>query len=528
MFAKALRDPSEKQYLYDISKYYKIWFSLEPDLFLGIENQLRFVHMRHNNPNSTLYFIYSRICLSQKAISALNDFCAQYLIIPIVFEDIEYVLKDDMDKIMYHLAKEEIHHAVSKKGGNMAAAADITRLIAPLSELYGIYSDFDVQSRLSDFNTQYITLRGPILLNSELVCDQQKGHVILCPNTDFLAFSLNENNPDMLTDDALNAIRHVQTDIIENYKRPIVWKKISLNIPAKDLIAYPELPKLLDDFHLQYPENPSIFDFRSYVLNLPENPDKKEAIEPIKSLLYRFSVINISGPGICSSFFKSMLPSDYKNMPTFIPYNNQKWFPYLDLYERCEIGFYDPIYDKIDTKNRLTSAYASKGKEIYCDQSWTKKGMDAKMIREENLLNASIALQKTCRRHMLWKNYPDESLFFKIKAICSKESSISPRIDKNYESLLTALRDKNYALALRRASNGLKVSIVRLLLEYKKNARIHFDLNEVSISANKTALDLVLEAKPSTNTGKAKQTEIIKLLEDAGAIKAYEPITLAI
>ena len=152
--------------------------------------------------------------------------------------------------------------------------------------------------------------------------------------------------------------------------------------------------------------------------------------------------------------------------------------------------------------------------------------MSAKIQREEQLLHTSTVLLRVCRRHMLWKLCPEDALFFKIKTICSQQSVKSPRIDDNHASLLIALRDKNYALTLRKACIGLKLSIVKLLLEYKEKQGIDFDLNEASVSTGKTALDMVLESKPSSKTGQGNKAEIIKLLKDAGAQMAKESANL--
>ena len=42
----------KSQYLFDITRYYSIWFSKYPDSFLNIENQLLFIRMREKNPKA--------------------------------------------------------------------------------------------------------------------------------------------------------------------------------------------------------------------------------------------------------------------------------------------------------------------------------------------------------------------------------------------------------------------------------------------------------------------------------------------
>jgi hypothetical protein len=58
----------EDQYSFVINKTYRIWFSNNPDVFLGIENELRFIRLREKNKNHKLAFIYSSKCLNPLAI----------------------------------------------------------------------------------------------------------------------------------------------------------------------------------------------------------------------------------------------------------------------------------------------------------------------------------------------------------------------------------------------------------------------------------------------------------------------------
>lgn len=521
MFAKAQIQPGKKRYIFNISKYYKIWFSPNPDIFLGIENQLRFVRMRHNNPKANLFFIYSETCLSPEAIIELNHFCKQYSITPVALEEIESLLVEDMDKALYALAQQEIIHAQSHAGGNMAAASDIVRMIIPVIQKYGIYSDFDVETRLEELNSPYMQLRGPLLFNAEYI-ELNSTQMMLATNTDFLAFSLDNPKYNILSKDALIAVQNVQSVIINNYKSPLTWEKISLNMAMKKCIAYPQIPELFEAFDKKHPKNPSIFDFRMYLSNLPDELKKTGKMPSIKEFLTKSSVINISGPGICSAFFKPLIPGNYIHMPHRVPYKNKEWLPYLTTYEQCSIGFYDPIYDRIMTKNRVSSSLTAQKNETLGDNSWTKQGMIDLINRETQILDASVALQRSCRRHILWKEHPEESLFFQIKTICSKESSTSPRIDKNYASLLSALIDKDYALVLRRACSELKLSVVEVLLKYKKNRGIDFNLNAPSISTGATALNLALECKLSNQV---KKQALVKLLRAEGAMTADEMST---
>ena len=147
-------------YRFDITKYFKIWFSKNPANFLGIENELRFIQMRESNPTATLTFVYSSTCLNAEALNKLKDFCKRHKITPVDFDtDVVTLLTHDSDKAMYTLAQEEIKRTLNNSGGNLAAAADCVRLIAPIIEKFGIYADFDLACNLSNLKVQTVDSR---------------------------------------------------------------------------------------------------------------------------------------------------------------------------------------------------------------------------------------------------------------------------------------------------------------------------------------------------------------------------------
>lgn len=504
MFAKNI-ESDEKGYLYDISKFLKIWYSPNPDVFLGIENQLRYVRMRHDNPKASLFFIYCKTHLLKKARDDLKRFCDDYSISPVALEDLECLLVTPKDKALYVLIKEEIRRALNNTGGNLAAASDMTRHLEYVILTYSIYTDFDVSTSLSQLDTQgknYVTLRGPILYNSELIrCDYK--YLNLYTNTDFLAFGLDATNPSALSEDALIAIHAIQTAILKNYEPPF-----DLNIfgqeRIKDMInEHPQIPQLFEEFRVQYPENPTIFDFRMYLSTLP-NPNKQS----MSNFLIRRSVIYISGPGACRAYFKNLLPEGCSDQPVFIPYQEQQWRPFLKMVERCLIGFYKQFDDFIDCKNRTSNTLKGK-KERLADASWTTKGVIAQQDREAKLFKSAVTLQQAYRRHRLWKEHPHESLFVKIKAISADKS------------LLTALIEHQYAFVLRKASSQLMHQIIKLLLEYKAGKGIIFEVNEPSTNHN-TALDWAIKAKPKYKAGKDTQQAIIALLRESGGLTESE------
>jgi hypothetical protein len=180
----------DPRFLFDLSKYYKIWFSDKPEDFLGIENELAFIRMRKDNPEAKLYFIYSSDCLSPNALDKLKLFCKNYHITPFDFDSIEEQdLVHDYDKKLYSFAKKEIAHRLNQSGGSMASAADCVRLIVPNIEKYGIYSDFDLEIKLSQLNADIVSLRAPLLFPAEMLA-LTSSMTLMSANSDFLAFSM--------------------------------------------------------------------------------------------------------------------------------------------------------------------------------------------------------------------------------------------------------------------------------------------------------------------------------------------------
>jgi hypothetical protein len=491
-----LKDPT---YLFDLTRYYKIWFSSNPDQFLGIEDKLRFIRMREDNPREKLHFIFSRVYLTPKAHEDLNKFCTQYKINPIAFEDLESRLLHDQDKELYKIAQLELINCISGTGGNLASASDCVRLLVPIIEQYGIYSDFDVRSCLSKLQTQYVTLRGPLLFPAEtLILDQQSA--LLSPNSDFFACSLDKENHKNLSRDALGAIRRLQAVILKKYLRPMSAEKIFGLINLNDIKLYPELSRIFSEFHRLCPANPSIFDFRDYVKGLPSSS--------LKTFLTRVSVINVSGPGTYVFLFSHLFPNKIIEPPVFIEYQDKNWLPFLQLYERCGTGFYDPIYDAIDSKNSIVKALSlgikTSSKDV-AEFSWTEDGMNKKHKREQKIVHSALKIEGFWFRKL---QDPSYKLYNEVKKLSSVASIIDP------------LKQGNIPLTFRRCCAAIKLDIVKILVMHHQ--KHPFNVNSASPSNSNTALDWITKAKPENNF--KEQQEIIRLLKSIGAKTSSEII----
>jgi hypothetical protein len=248
--------------------------------------------------------------------------------------------------------------------------------------------------------------------------------------------------------------------------------------------------------------------------SLPDLPVEEGQPEPIKTFLMKLSVVNISGPGTYCSLYKDLFPKEYSHITVPVPSNDSRWLPFLKKYELSNLGYYGVIDQLVEHKNSVHGSMISKlsgKKEALSDQSWMDAGKLAKQNREEKIQNAAIVVQGALRRQLFWnKNCAQESLFINLNKIGADKLILLP------------IRDENYALALRRASAGLKLPIVKMLLEYREKKGIKIDINATSETSDKTALDWVLSAKLPKKTDIDAQKQIVNLLKKAGALTAEE------
>lgn len=385
----------QSNYPFNISKYYRIWYSKNPAVFLGIENELRFIRMRTNNPKAELFFIYSSRCLNSEALRQLNLFCSKHHIKSIDFDTIILpLLQNERDKKIYELAQQEIEQTLQQNYGNLAAAADLTRLIVPLIQEYGIYSDHDVECSLSNLPADVISIKAPVLLNCEMVVDVTDG-TLINPNSDFLAFAFNPSNPKQLCTEAQLAIRFMQDEIINKKSEAISLNTFYTDDKLNNIIS-PTVKQIFDKFVQQNPEG-SIFDFRKFVstVNIPGLSLQMQ--NTLKNHLMQVSVICIAGPGIYTALYKQLRPKGVGAIPTLIPPNDTAWAAYVDMFRKSSVGYYDPIADRITSNNCIEFAVKLKNTPEMgdCgDLSWLDAGLAVKQARENKMKHAVSVIQR--------------------------------------------------------------------------------------------------------------------------------------
>ncbi|MCS5710797.1 glycosyltransferase family 88 protein [Candidatus Berkiella aquae] len=199
-------------------KYLRVWFSQESHIFLDIENQYRLVGIRQLHEAADFTFIYSSVCLSNKANRELTFFCQQNNINSINFDtDIRQMLEHRFDVKLYEYIQKELSLFCHGSNKDLFAAMQCVPLILPVSEKFGIFSNF--QSSI-DFRhvPKIMKVLAPILLPHENI---SKMGVITDPNVNnnLLMMAIDEDNPDILCVEATNTMRQLQEQLINTYSQ---------------------------------------------------------------------------------------------------------------------------------------------------------------------------------------------------------------------------------------------------------------------------------------------------------------------
>ncbi len=198
-------------YTYDPHRHVRIWLSRDRDVFLNIENQLRFISMRYINPQAEIHLIYDRSLLSEAAIKAAHLFCARHRIsLHDVQSEVIALCGSIEEQLLIALYQYEIEHL--KQAGNLGVCSDILRWLSPVYKL-GTYSDFDTMINTKNL-PERISVQKPILLNVDsLSVDmplKQCRSIIL--NNDVIAI-IDEKN-------SIELIKKIQRSIYYTYLEP--------------------------------------------------------------------------------------------------------------------------------------------------------------------------------------------------------------------------------------------------------------------------------------------------------------------
>lgn len=431
-------------------KQLKIWFSDKPEEFLGIENELRLIHACQKNPNADFTLLYSSHCLSWPAHRHLKQFCKKHHVIPLDFDTtVRSKLHHSLDIALYEKAKCEIRYSKAKKGGNLAAASDCARLLVPVLEAAGIYSDFDVKLDFSKKPKQ-VLVKSPLLLQVDAL--EKEGKVGYSFNNEVLAATVNPSNQ-QLSADALSQLRLLQQEVLRRYAHPSRALLVSSIAGFDAPFAYfPEVANVVIYYFKTYTED--IFLYRQFIKSLTvevffhcqpievrqfiwqcsdiqqmtadelksrlanymraRNQDNAycmlstdtddECVERFLKLM-RFdlqmnSVINVSGPSIFSRLINETIPEGgYTDLTKY--YLRQAWEKTATLIRAH--GFNgNNLSDCLQSTNNEENKEALNEQDADVleaigtlgDQSWLLEGAQKKLEREQAMKQAALRIEK--------------------------------------------------------------------------------------------------------------------------------------
>jgi Glycosyltransferase family 88/IQ calmodulin-binding motif len=354
---------------FDFSKLYRIWFSANPHQFLGLENMKRLERMRKDNPQQEITLVYYARGLTDKAKTELTSFCKKQRIKALDFDDIKSWLIHKNDKTLYAIARKEIEKSISKQGGNLAAASDCTRIILPVIEKLGTYTDFDVECFFHKLPSTKLCTDAPIILNGNLVTNNNRS--LFYANTDFLAFASHQIFSARLAPEAATEIRQIQSAIIDNYQ-----DKFSENIFATLDILSDAQKNIISQFQQQHNQQ-DIFSFRQFILKGMNEFKHDKIMLNNYEYLYQIFVIRMSGPDNYIHLY-SLTSDDPLNEVKKSCLTNQP------ILSSCVIAQNDD-----DTLQHEDDFYQ------HADISWAPSGAAAKSKRETEM--AAIIIQSFFR-----------------------------------------------------------------------------------------------------------------------------------
>lgn len=437
---------------FNTKKHYKIWFTEVPQIFLDIENQLRFIKTVNANPGITFTFIYSSKCLNSSAIQNLQSFCARFKIIPIDFDtELSSLLEHDNDKVLYDLAKNEITRTLNHTGGSFACASDIIRLIVPVVAKYGIYGDFEPRLNFS---------KSPEVIERDVTFILDVSFATL--GNDRLLFSFDPNEPSKLAKPAIDSLRKAQQMLIKFYNDPrtailIGWdSNVRSMMESKCSFSY-----CLAEQYFKINPKATFCDWKKFILDsnflslfsllpdnyfkvymgasktqsapieltkehfgkflLEESPDyyggfkadnaidlADKVFQLIRHRLFKLSVISVTGPQVMEGLFPpatELSTNAYKARSL----ENSRC-----SYKKNVGDFYVENKEYEESKNPLEDI----GNNPSFEQSWTIEGKQQKESRIQHMHAAASTIQG------FWRKYNNSKV--DSKTVESKDNKCAP------------------------------------------------------------------------------------------------------
>lgn len=467
-FLETEKSQPKSEWVLPTDKHYKIWFSSNPKEFLSVENRIRLIRFRLENPRAKISLVYSSKILSQEAQSELQVFFQKLSILSVDFDDeMPALLDHDYDKILYQIAQAEIAHALAEGGGgNLAAASDCIRLLPGLIEKCGIYSDLDVEICF-DKLPEVIDLKSFVVFPCIV---ELEGNDIgnMSFNNEFLGFAHN-NTTRKLAPEAIFSIRAAQLEVIQRYTQPTA----ALLSPVirglhTSVVLNPDLNKIVN-WYISSSKDVSkitVFDLRKFINQLSIKdlyralyPDEfeqrvatrtlsKDALSEslgacireafqlqkpelkidvsdkqiahntlirIRSMLYKASVTHLSGPFISTAFFEAEL-RDFDLRKAILSESTEEILRFANCIQNASLkgnGLFSFIKGQdVEHKGMPLS-----------DEAWTPKGAARAALRSDEYLSAILRIQRFIRKRNVESENQKENVFVGTNTISNPRDS---------------------------------------------------------------------------------------------------------
>ena len=284
---------------YSTKYHLKIWFCkpYSDSPVGGMQNELRLIRERVQFKHHDIRVIYHRESLSAVGFEKLQRLGDEYQLQLMSLDEVELRLhqmsnvQDQLELLL--LAKQEIMHPF----GNLAAASDIVRTLAPALEVKSGYPG----SRI------YCDIDEPLSISLPSM-------ISLAPNEVVRA---NHNNNLLITGDIENpTLQVIRQSILKNYQAEIcqeifieimgyVFGLCCMQKRDRGLFRYLQSMVNQNDDKMQYPSG-NVFQLRAHIAHqlsiLQQNEDhdvnEKFDIQRFWNLCYLKLVCKISGPGV--------------------------------------------------------------------------------------------------------------------------------------------------------------------------------------------------------------------------------------
>lgn len=389
---------SSSTYYLDMSKVLHIWYSDNPNEYLPALNKYRLIRKRIQNPFLTFYLLYSSECITSEAV--MKDLISFTTLLNIQLVDLDTDLanepKSDLDQKIFELIKLEIAYARTQKGGNLAAASDLTRLLEAVIKL-GNYIDFDIDIEVAE-DQEICKVKSPVIIAGGVM----KYGEVTAPaiNNHFVGVARTSYEDTTPHPDALECLNHIKTKIIENYENPRA---------EFFLEEFPKCPNMLgmnsdinDWIHDIFKNNKcSIFEYRNIISSAYMDDN-------VRSELYKNSVMQTTGPTMWYWLFKNTverLGSAFEGT-----FSLDTWRDLLNNvdnvgYAQNDLGKMIKTNDIVDTLAECFKNVGEKSIEVEqfrCDSSWTPLGAQRLKERSKKVDENLIQIQSACRRYKVW------------------------------------------------------------------------------------------------------------------------------